>query len=232
VVVAGNIDPAAVRKQVATAFAALSSAVVPSFKRVADSQKHAQTAVLRKQTDQAQIVLAFRSVDLNHPDFAAASLLATILGGGMSSRLFVQLREELGAAYYVRAEQEGFLGHGLLTISAGIDKQRLDEVVSSIMGILNDIKTASVTEAELQKAKEYTMGMLRLGLESSDSLAGFYGVQILLKGKYETPEQLRRQYLNVTVADIRRLARKLLVSRRANLCVIGPFDEKELSLSL
>ncbi len=232
VVIAGAFDQAAVQKKVKSAFAGISTIAATKPKKVKDRQSQPQSILFQKPTDQAHMILAFRSVPTDHADSAAVSLLSTILGGGMSSRLFLQLREEMGAAYYVRADQESFIDHGIFSIAAGIDKTRFAEIVGSIITILKEIKTTLVSPAELNKVKEYTLGMMRLGLESSDSIAGFYASQILLKGKYKTPEQLTKEYMKVTAADIQRLARKIFIEKHANLSVVGPFEKDLITPSL
>jgi predicted Zn-dependent peptidase len=230
VVVAGAFDAVTVQKDIKAAFAAISTATVAKGrKKVVDKQSQPQSVLFKKATDQAHMIVGFRSLPIDHPDSAALSLLSTILGGGMSSRLFLQLREEMGAAYYVRAEQESFIDHGILSIAAGIDKDRFAEILSSIITILQEIKTTLVSAEELHKVKEYTLGMMRLGLESSDSIAGFYGSQILLKGTYKTPEQLTKEYMKVTAADIQRVAKKIFIKKNANLSVIGPFEKEMIT---
>lgn len=229
IVVSGAFDPKSVYKVVAARFAGASAGRARGPKKVVDKQTAPQITVFKKNTDQAHIALAFRSVPLNHADGPTASLLATILGGGMSSRLFLELREELGAAYYTRAEQDGFVDHGLFTISAGIDKNRLQEITQRIIALLKDLKDNPVSKEELQKVKEYSLGMLRLGLESSDNIAEYYGMQLLLKGTYRNPEQLTKEYLKVTASDIQRLAKKIFVANHANLAVIGPFEGNTIS---
>ncbi|MDB5254688.1 MAG: peptidase protein [Candidatus Nomurabacteria bacterium] len=226
VVVAGSFDVAVVQQSIKKAFAALSKEKPKAAKKVSDKQTEPKSGVFKKTTDQMHIALSFRSIPFNHSDGAAVSLLSTILGGGMSSRLFLHLREELGAAYYVRAEQDPFLDHGMFTITAGIDKNRYEEIMKSIVAILKEIKDTKVPAEELKKVKEYTLGMMRLGLESSDSIAGFYGTQILLKGEYKTPEQLTKEYMKVTADDIQRVAKKIFVSKHTNLAVVGSIEKE------
>ncbi|HTH93388.1 MAG TPA: pitrilysin family protein [Candidatus Paceibacterota bacterium] len=231
VVIAGAVDPEKALGIVKKSFSAISKETPRAKKKVIDKQSAPQANVFTKKTDQAHISLGFRSVPLKHEDGAAVSLLSTILGGGMSSRLFVELREELGAAYYARAEQDAFTDHGIFSITAGIDKNRFKEIMKRIVVLLNDLKTNPVSIEELNKVKEYSLGMLRLGLESSDNIAGFYGMQLLLKGDYKTPEQLTKEYMKVTAEDIQRVAKKLFVAKNANLSVVGPFS-KEVSAEL
>lgn len=229
VVVAGAFDVDGVMKKTKVAFAEVSTATAHGPKKVHDKQSEPKSALLHKVADQAHIALAFRSVPINHPDGAAYSLLSTILGGGMSSRLFLHLREELGAAYYVRAEHDPFADHGMFTITAGIDKKRYTEIMESIITIVKELKTTLVSKEELNKVKEYTLGMMRLGLESSDSIAGYYGTQVLMKGEYKTPEQITKEYAKVTAEDIQRVAKKLFTAKNANLAVVGPFEEDNVT---
>ncbi len=224
IAVAGAFDPKAIEGAVKKAFATISKATAKSKKKVNDRQSVPLHAQYKKAIDQTHIAIAFRSAPINHPDGPALSLLGTILGGGMSSRLFLQLREELGAAYYVRADHDPFTDHGLFVITAGIDKSRFEEIVSAMIATLKNIKNELVSKEELNKVKEYTLGMMRLGLESSDSVAGFYGTQLLLKGEYKTPEQLTKEYMAVTAADIMRVAKKLFVVKNSTLSVVGPVE--------
>jgi predicted Zn-dependent peptidase len=98
-------------------------------------------------------------------------------------------------------------------------------VLQRITEVLQETKAVLVSKEELHKVKEYTLGMMRLGLESSDSIAGFYGSQVLLKNNYKTPEQLTKEYMAVTVQDIQRVAKKLFIAKHANLSVVGPFEK-------
>lgn len=232
IAVSGAFDAQDILNVVKKSFKVISNGKTKSKKKIIDKQTASQAKVFNKTTDQAHIAIAFRSIPLQHPDAAAVSLLATILGGGMSSRLFLELREELGAAYYVRAEQDSFTDHGMFSITAGIDKTRLAEIVEHVVEVLNTIKTTLVPAEELEKVKEFSLGMMRLGLESSDSIAGFYGTQLLLKGSYKTPEQLTKEYMKVTAQDIQRVANKIFVAEHANIAVVGPFEKQKIDTAL
>ncbi len=228
ITIAGAFDEkkifAAIKKQ----FGTVAMTDAKDKKKVRDTQKAFQQKVFHRKTDQAHLALGFRSPALGHKDGPTASLLATMLGGGMSARLFQELREELGVAYYVRAEHDPFTDHGMFTISAGITTNRLTEVLDCIVAVLQDLKNNPINKEELTKIQEYSVGMMRLGLESSDSIAGFYGSQLLLKKGYKTPEQLTKEYLSVTPEDLKRVAKKIFVSTSATLVLVGPFDEKKL----
>lgn len=227
VVISGNI-PEATISQIRTSFAKLESGTPNKKSKVRTTQKDLGIKVRYKETDQAHLALGFHSVPLGHPALPVASLLATILGRGMSSRLFLKLREEMGAVYHVHAEQDTYTDHGVLGIFAGIDKSRLREIIIAIVSELELIKKVLIAPEELAKAKEFALGMLRLGLESSDDLAGFYGAPIVLGQPFRTPAQIARQYGAVTAEDMRTFARKILQKKNVNLALVGPFMSTDI----
>ena len=195
--------------------------------KVLVASKTPQVATILKPIDQTHIAIGFPSVAIGDPDGAAISLLATILGGGMSSQLFHHLREELGVAYYVRAEQDAHSTNGEFVITAGVDTLRLTEVLAAISTILHESKTVLVTEKELSKAREYSIGMLGMGLEATDMVAGYIATQALLTDKIKTPDMMAKEYMKVTPADIARVAKSIFNPKKLRLAVIGP--QKDLS---
>lgn len=222
VVVAGPVTESVVHNAVARAFKAIPVVKKKSRPRTKQVQSTPAVSMYTKQTDQAHIALAFRTVTLGHADLPALRLLATILGRSMSSRLFLRLREELGAAYYVNAGQETLTDRGEFGIAAGIDKDRVPDIIREILKELKTIKDELVSEDELSKAREYALGMMRLGLESTDDLANFYGYAAILDQPFRTPAVIAKEYALVIPRDIRRVARKYFVSDRANLAIVGP----------
>ncbi len=199
-------------------------------KRFTQTQTIPKIKIHTKQSDQAHLALAFRSFPLGHKDGAVLRVIGTILGKGMSARLPLILRDELGASYYVSAGQESFVDQGIFTISAGIDKARLREVTKRILTECARLKTQSLSDDELKKAKEFSIGALRLGLELSDDVASFYGAQMVLNQKTKTPEQVISAIRKVTTADIKRVARVLFQAKKANLAVVGPFDSSDITV--
>jgi predicted Zn-dependent peptidase len=191
-------------------------------------EKKFKSAIIHKPIDQAHIAIGFHGVPFGHKDARALSLLATILGRGLSSRLAQKLREELGAAYYVGAGNDMHSDYGVFEITAGVDRTRINEILKEISRILIDLKTTIISDDELHKAREYTLGMQRMGLESSDDLAGFYGVQLMMGGELKTPGELEKLYRAVTPRDIRRVARMLFVRERASLAIVGPYKASEI----
>lgn len=195
------------------------------------SQKAFNFRIHNRKIDQAHLAIGFHSVPYRHKDNPAARLLATVLGRGSSSRLFHLLREELGVAYSVFADQEAFLDHGIFGINAGVDKKRVNEVIALIARELEDLKTNLVSDKELSKAREFSIGGLRMGLETTDDIAGYYGGQAVLRKELKGPKEVIKDYSEVTAQDIRRMARKLFVGKNGSLSIIGNYTEKDIDTS-
>ena len=154
------------------------------------------------------------------------SVLGGVLGGGMSSRLFVKLREEMGVGYYVRAYNDSYTDHGFLQISAGVDNKRIDEVVRAVLEECKKLKNHKVPKDELDKVKEFLIGNMKLTLESSDDIANFYGGQELLKREMEGAEEKAKKIRKITANQVQTLAKNIFKNNRLNLALIGPFKEK------
>jgi predicted Zn-dependent peptidase len=152
-------------------------------------------------------------------------LLGHLLGGGMSSRLFHRIREEMGAAYYVRAETSLFLDHGFFAVSAGVNHPKLAEVIRAILQECARLAHEPVPAAELRKTKDHLLGTFMLGLETSDELAGFYAEQELFRRKTTSPREVAARIEAVRAKDIQDLAREIFRDRSLNLTVIGPLRD-------
>jgi predicted Zn-dependent peptidase len=151
----------------------------------------------------------------------------------MSSRLFQRVREEMGAAYSVRAGADLFTDHGFLAVNAGIDRTKLAPVVSAIVEEMGVLRDALVPEAELQRAKSRLVGRIILGLEASDELGTFYGVQEVVGEPLMSPEELVVALNGVTAEDVRAVAREIFTNNRLNLAIIAPeVDESALNGAL
>jgi predicted Zn-dependent peptidase len=227
VVVSGDIDAHTTYAHTKKLFGTIPPTRTAKKQKVTIEKKF-KSAIIHKPIDQAHIAIGFHGVPFGHKDARALSLLATILGRGLSSRLAQKLREELGAAYYVGAGNDMHSDYGVFEITAGVDRTRINEILKEISRILIDLKTTIISDDELHKAREYTLGMQRMGLESSDDLAGFYGVQLMMGGELKTPGELEKLYRAVTPRDIRRVARMLFVRERASLAIVGPYSASEI----
>jgi predicted Zn-dependent peptidase len=183
--------------------------------------------VFTKQSDQAHVILGVPSYPLEHPDRYALQLVATVLGGGMSSRLFTEVRERRGLAYYVFGANHSYTDAGSLYSQAGVDINRIDEAVSTISAELKAMAAAPVPADELEKARAFAKGRFVLQLENPQGLILFGLRKEVLEGRAPDPEEVLAGVSAVTVEDVRRVAQDIVADERLRLAVIGPFDDAE-----
>lgn len=226
VVIAGNFDEHSVMRQVKDLFGDLPKKDKKIKSKTKESQKLPQILLKFKKADQSHLVLGVRTFDVFERRRHALGLLSNILGGGMSSRLFRRVREELGAAYYIRSGTNLFLDHGYLAVSAGVNHPKIYEVMTAIMEEFKRLTVELVPAAELQKAKDHLIGNLILGLETSDGLASFHGEQEIMSGEPRDPEVAIDNIRKVTSEEIMEVAKDILKDSHLNLAVIGPYKTK------
>lgn len=176
----------------------------------------------RKDTEQAHICLGTRALSYLDPDRYALDLLNTILGEGMSSRLFLEIRERRGLAYDVHSFSSKHSDAGYFAVYMGVDPQKAEEAVNAVLDELRRVADHPVPEEELTKVREFTKGRMRLGLEGTNSLASWLCQQELLTREVKTVDQVVSLYEAVTVDDLQRVARQVL-RQPMQLAVIGPF---------
>jgi predicted Zn-dependent peptidase len=188
---------------------------------------NARVKVHTKESDQAHLTLGVPSYPLVHPDRYPLQVLATVLGTGMSSRLFTEVRERRGLAYYVFAANHSYTDAGSLYSQAGVDINRVDEAVSTIVGELKRIADEAVPSDELEKAKNVAKGRFVLQLESPHALIMFGLRREVLEGGATEPEEVLSGIEAVTAEDVQRVAQDVIGSHGLNLALIGPFDDAE-----
>jgi predicted Zn-dependent peptidase len=225
-VVAGQVTEKEVMKEVSKIFGNLDKGQKGKKLKVKETQNNPEILVSFKKTDQTHFVLGVRSESLFSKNNAVFSVLGGVLGGGMSSRLFIKLREEMGVGYYVRAYNDAYTDHGFFQISAGVDNKRIEEVLKAVLDECKKLKDVLVSEEELNKVKECLIGNMKLSLESSDDIANFYGGQELLKKEIKSAEDKAKEIRKVTAKEIQNLARSIFKNNRLNLALIGPFKDK------
>lgn len=181
----------------------------------------------KKDLEQVQIALGFPTVGRGHADEAPLRLLASILGGTMSSRLFVEVRERRGLCYTVRTGVDAYQDTGIFSIRAGLDATRLPEAMQVICEEIRKIAQDGVTEGELRMVQDNVRGSLSLALEDSSDRAEFYGRQMLFLRTIEEPLERLTRYDAVTLEDIVRVARTYLRFDRMSFAAIGPFSNEE-----
>jgi predicted Zn-dependent peptidase len=178
-----------------------------------------------KASDQAHICLGVHSYPLEHPDRYVLQVLATVLGGGMSSRLFTEVRERRGLAYYVYGLNHSYTDAGSLYAQAGVDINRIDDAVSTVAGELRKIADDAVPQDELDKAKSFAKGRFVLQLESPQGLIMFGLRREVLESRTPDPTEILAEIEKVTVEDVQRVAGDVIERNGLNLAVIGPFDD-------
>ena len=226
VVVAGNFKEAEVMKAVTTTFGHLPKEKKVIKPKTKESQKKPEIFLKHKKSDQTHLVFGVRAFDIFDNRRWAIQVLANHLGGGMSSRLFQRVREELGAAYYVRAGASLSLDHGVLAISAGIDHKKIDDVMKAIIDECNKLKNQLISPRDLKKTKDHLVGNFLVGLDTSDEVANFYGGQEIMTGMVAGPEEVIKKIQAGTAVDVKKVAQFIFKNEKLNLAVIGPFKEK------
>ncbi|MDQ3163992.1 MAG: insulinase family protein [Actinomycetota bacterium] len=184
-----------------------------------------QVRVHTKASDQAHLCLGVRSYPLEHPDRYALQLLTTVLGGGMSSRLFTEVRERRGLAYYVFGSNNAYTDAGSLYAQAGVDITRIDEAVTTIVAELRKMADEPVPADELEKARSSAKGRFVLQLESPHGTIMFGLRREVLEGRATEPLEVLASLDAVTADDVQRVARDVIAGNALNLALIGPFDD-------
>jgi len=183
--------------------------------------------VHHKDSDQAQICLGVPSYPLEHPDRYALQLLATVLGSGMSSRLWLEVRERRGLAYYVYGMNHSYTDSGSLFSQAGVDLERVDEAVTVVVEQFRKIAEEQVPSDELEKARSLAKGRFVLQTESPQGLILFGLRREVLEGKAAEPEELLAGLDAVSAEDVQRVAQDIVGDNALRLAVIGPFEDAE-----
>ena len=165
------------------------------------------------------------SFPLVHPDRYVLQLLATVLGGGMSSRLFTEVRERRGLAYYVFGLNHSYTDAGSLYSQAGVDIDRINEAIETVAAELKKIAAEAVPAEELRKAKNFAKGRFVLQIESPHGLIMFGLRREVLEGKATEPEEVLAGLEAVTAEDVQRVAGELIADQALRLAVIGPFED-------
>ena len=192
---------------------------------VPKAQARPRVALVGKEIEQANLALAVRSVSYLDTRKYAQYLLHIILGGTMSSRLFLRIREELGLAYSVGTYAQTLPDVGWLTVYAGVEADRAEEATAAILAELSRLRVERVTETEFERARRYVTGSLLMGLEGSGAVASWIGARELLLGSVAAPEEVVAEYERVTLDDVQDLAAEIFRPERYNLAVVGPYED-------
>lgn len=228
--VAGKIDPKKVKKEIEKHFAHIRTGKKPVFKKIKQAQVKPEISIHHKKSDQTHLIVGVRAYDMFHNDRFALSLLATILGGGMSSRLFMEVRERRGLAYSVHTGVDTYHDAGYLATQCGVEHENLEKTIDVILSEYKKIAMEPVSAEELMKAKEYVKGHFALGMEGSDDVAGYLVTQETVRHQIMLPKERNKMIDRVTSADILRVAEDIFVNKKLNMAIIGPHtNDKRLA---
>ncbi len=232
IAVAGNIDNDAAVAMVQKYFVMDEREKDLEFEPLKDLDG-GKISLTEKKTEQAHIAVGFPACSASNPDHWSKKLLAVILGGNMSSRMFLNVREAKGLSYYIHTTTDDYLDGGALVTNAGVDLTRVKEAITGIIEEYRVIRDEGVPEKELAKAKAYLKGKIVLNLEDSGEIAHMLAKYELLHGAALSADDLFKKIDAVSVADIARVAKDIFVEEKMKLALIGPFsDEAEFEALL
>ena len=227
--IAGSFNTKKVLTKIRKEFGSLKPSPMPTYPSFTHAQTSARVLIKQKKTDQTQFMLGVPAYPYGHRDEYVLVVLATILGGGMSSRLFSEVREKRGLAYSIHAWVDKYPDVGSLVVQAGVEHAKLAKAVTTILAEFRKIARNKVPLTELRKAQAYIRGTLTLSLETSDNVAENAATSLINTGRVQTLDEILKHVDAVTASDIQRVAKDILKGHLLNLAVIGPHaDEKPL----
>lgn len=227
VAIAGAGDPTSWKSELATRFGSLPGSADPAFEPAKFQTSKARVKLIKKKTDQAHLVLAFPGFKRTDPRRPILITLMNILGGTMSSRLFIEVRERRGLAYYVRGGQWFFRDCGAFVASAGVKVPEAAQAIQVIREEFMKLAAAPVLAEELERAKKNFRGSMYLGMEDSMNLAEFLANQELYEDAIKQPEEIVQRIEQVTAREIHTLAKEFFDPRQAYLTLIGPYTSPQ-----
>lgn len=222
VCVAGKFKEKELIAKIEKSFAELKDGKKQKFIKIKENQNKPAIKIKHKKTDQTHFILGARAFDHDHKDRFALNILATILGGNMSSRLFSEVREKRGLAYAVHTDADYYADCGYIGTQVGVEHKNLKKTVEIIMQEYCRLTNELVSEKDLQMAKDYIKGKAVMGFEASDDVAMFFVDQELSKNKIMTLAEIFAKIDAVTLNDLKRVAKAVFQSEKMNLAIIGP----------
>lgn len=226
VVVAGNIYEDETVKKIENLFSDIrSDPPIRARPTLYEEQKSPAARLFYKETDQTHITVGFRGYDANHPKRFAAEILASLLGGSWSSRMWDRVREKLGLAYTVASSHDVYSNRGFLVTYAGVAHTNVEKALEAILDEYKKVCASPVGKEELKRVKDYIRGTTLIGLEQSNALANFVGIEEIVTGKPMTVEEVFTKMDTVTSDEICEVAREIFTPTRLNLAMIGPFKD-------
>ncbi len=223
--ISGKYDRAKLNKLITKYWSKLPSKKFHGWDKSSNGQSSSRIAIHRKDTQQAHFDLGFKSFGYGDKRNKVASVLSSILGGGMSSRLFTEIREKRGLAYYVRAGQGPYIDTGVFDISAGVRVSHLEEALAVTLEELSKIAYGTIEAKELFKAKEFIKGKTTIYLEDNQARLDWFLEQAAFKKETKTPNEAFKEIDSVTIAQVQKLAREIFDPKKMTLAVVGPYKK-------
>ena len=223
----GNLSHDKILKLVRKQFKALKASEKKTYVPVEAEQSKPNVKFSHRNIEQMHLALGLPAFDENHKDRYALNLLSIILGGNMSSRLFVEVREKKGLAYSISSSYKTLHDSGLFLIRAGVDNQKIVPTVKVILKEFNKIKREGVDQGEFKRAREYLMGQLLLGLEDTMDHMLWIGESIVARNKVRTLKNVLKEFEKVSVGDVKRVACEIFNPKKYNLAIVGPVTDQQ-----
>lgn len=227
IVITGNINEKDAIKKIEKYFRRVRRGKSSAFTPVMMTQDAPQVHIEYKKIDQAHLIIGARAYSAFDPRRYALDVLSAILGGYLSSRLFVSIRDNLGLAYYIGADSEYHEDTGSFSVYAGINLKKVDVGITAIIKEFAKAVSKPITQKEIDDAKSHIEGAFSLRLEASDNVAVGAGWSELMTGTIETPEEYVKKIKKVSAADLRAVAKDIFKTEKLNFAIIGPFREKD-----
>jgi len=221
VIVSGGVERNEIIRKINKVFKNLKKGKIKKVQKTKVYQKSPRVKILNKKTDQSHLAIGIPVFNMYDERRYALNILSAVLGGNTSSKLFMEIRQKLGLAYYVGSLVDLQKDTGLLIIRAGVSHDNLKVVIKKISEILSDFKNKGVSKKELKDAKSFIRGQMALSFETTDQVADFYGELELFYKRIMQPEEILKKIEKVTQNDILKVARDIFKPEKINLAVIG-----------
>lgn len=228
IAISGNFKPEEFEKEVDKLWGAVKGSTMAQYEAVYEKQNKPKLILQSKPTEQAHMIVGFCAYPYRHKNNQALRIMATILGGGMSSRMFIRIRERLGLAYYVSCSYNNYLDTGNFFVQAGLKINSAPKTLEVILDELKKIRDNGISSQEMNKAKEYIKGKIALTLEDPQNKLEWYLSQEAFTGKLKTVRQVFEELDAVTFDQVKKAAYDIIKENHLNVAIIGPFKDKEV----
>ncbi len=227
--VAGDVDHAAIVDQITDLLGEVGSHVQPELTPLPHEVSDKMTIIQDKDTAQAHFVISGRAFSYTDDKAMAARVASGILGRGMSSRLFANVRERQGLAYSIFSDVANFVDTGVFSVYAGVNLDKVNQAVTSVLHELHDVATKLVSDAELDKAKQQLISGLEMSQESNTNIAESIGTQVILLGNYKSIDERIAEIKAVTTEDVLAVSAEMLDPKGLRLALIAPDPQAEVT---